>query len=163
MSEIKIKPCPFCGGTDLEVRDADKYTDAEVVCMNDSCGASVAYGKTRDAAVAVWNRRAAPEPAPDDRERAKEFESSLNAFSERKDVRERLAAEFARVRAEQKERDAVIAETETLTGDAPSKEQIARFDAAYTRDRFIALRLLQEIAVAATATSIAAAIRKGEP
>lgn len=106
---------------------------------------------------AAWNRRAAPEPAPDDRERAKEFEGSLNAFSERKDVRERLAAEFARVRAEatkaERERCARVCERLQAGNNA-------EFDHANGRD---AKRAALMLGLAEGAADCAAAIRKGEP
>lgn len=52
MNEIKLKPCPFCGGqTDM----ATGIGDYRVICKK--CGAATASASTRDAAAKAWNKR----------------------------------------------------------------------------------------------------------
>lgn len=52
MNEVKLKPCPFCGGqTDM----ATGIGDYRVICKN--CGAATASASTRGAAVKAWNKR----------------------------------------------------------------------------------------------------------
>lgn len=59
MSEIKLKPCPFCGGTDLDYY-VDNFVSTYVEC--NSCGVKVqgAYNSERGEKEAdeLWNRRA---------------------------------------------------------------------------------------------------------
>lgn len=74
MDEIKLKPCPFCGGTKIfvgsvaETELMDKYDENydlynsqfQAVCDYDAggCGASSGYYKSKATAVEAWNRRA---------------------------------------------------------------------------------------------------------
>lgn len=59
MSEIKLKPCPFCGGTDLHYY-VDNFVRTYVEC--NTCGVKVqgAYNskKGEKEADEFWNRRA---------------------------------------------------------------------------------------------------------
>ena len=59
MSEIKLKPCPFCGGTDLAYY-VDDFVRTYVKCK--ICGVKVqgAYNSERGEKEAdeLWNRRA---------------------------------------------------------------------------------------------------------
>lgn len=60
MSDVKLKPCPFCGATDDDI-DYGEYTGtmrgaSYVMCME--CGAEIRVcGKVSDAIMA-WDRRA---------------------------------------------------------------------------------------------------------
>ena len=53
MSEIKLKPCPFCGGK------ADLYLDGRglYVVQCDYCGNRTICCQTKEGAVGAWNRR----------------------------------------------------------------------------------------------------------
>lgn len=51
----ELKPCPFCGGDDLEVTDMDG--DHYVLCHG--CALEAPFHDSRAEAVAAWNRRAA--------------------------------------------------------------------------------------------------------
>ena len=53
-----LKPCPFCGGTDLYIYiDGEEFLrDFEVYCAE--CGGQVSYFGTEADAIAAWNRRA---------------------------------------------------------------------------------------------------------
>lgn len=58
-NEIKLKPCPFCGGKaliiDVEPTEEIYYIG---VCLNIECGASIGiYSATREEAAEAWNRR----------------------------------------------------------------------------------------------------------
>lgn len=55
----QIKPCPFCGGTDLYIDGGAFLQDFEVRCMK--CGGRVCYFNTRVDALAAWNRRVTDE------------------------------------------------------------------------------------------------------
>ena len=52
MSEIKLKPCPFCGG---EAFASYINGDFAVSCVD--CGCGTEYGPSKEEAVAAWNRR----------------------------------------------------------------------------------------------------------
>lgn len=70
MSEIKLKPCPFCGGEALLESEADPTyaptfydpgcANASVVwwCKCVECGATVALQESEQNAAEAWNRRA---------------------------------------------------------------------------------------------------------
>lgn len=73
MSDIKLKPCPFCGKSVTvftnakEMKDCSYYDDCyslscpmiAIVCdVNDGgCGASTGYGWSKDVVIEKWNRR----------------------------------------------------------------------------------------------------------
>ena len=50
-----LKPCPFCGGDDLEVTDMDG--DHYVLCHG--CALEAPFHDSRAAVIAAWNTRAA--------------------------------------------------------------------------------------------------------
>ena len=51
--EIKLKPCPFCGGNDVVAEET--YMSGYVRCRG--CGAEGGFRYSHDEAVAAWNRR----------------------------------------------------------------------------------------------------------
>ena len=61
--EANLKPCPFCGGTDVVLHESKQWFAFSVFCRN--CGATVGdegdyYNEgttTREEAIALWNRR----------------------------------------------------------------------------------------------------------
>ena len=55
MVEIKLKPCPFCGGK-AEILSGfnGKYT---VQCGSGGCMANIAWCTNKDSAIKAWNRR----------------------------------------------------------------------------------------------------------
>ncbi len=60
MSEIELKPCPFCGGKAKfalgeEYREEHKQANDWVEC--ESCGVETAYFDTAEEAAEAWNRR----------------------------------------------------------------------------------------------------------
>ena len=71
----KLKPCPFCGGTNISISNCkelggcenfgeceeDGYISAVCDFNKDGCGASSGYYKTKTEAIAAWNRRAGEE------------------------------------------------------------------------------------------------------
>jgi len=60
MSE-ELKPCPFCGGTDLD-RAGRGPMKCWVECLG--CTSEGPFGETPAAAIAAWNRRAADDDPP---------------------------------------------------------------------------------------------------
>jgi hypothetical protein len=57
----KLKPCPFCGSSDMVILD-DGYSWI-VDCASETCPASPqTLGATRDDALAAWNTRSEPVP-----------------------------------------------------------------------------------------------------
>ncbi|MCB6992419.1 Lar family restriction alleviation protein [bacterium 210820-DFI.6.37] len=67
----KLKPCPFCGGEELSIESCKSLEECEefegcnddgyvaVVCdmTAGGCGSSSGYYKTKQEAIAAWNRR----------------------------------------------------------------------------------------------------------
>lgn len=54
--KMKIKPCPFCKGTEIEVYH--HFMDwCYVACQNPSCQATGPCVKTEEAALDKWNER----------------------------------------------------------------------------------------------------------
>jgi Lar family restriction alleviation protein len=54
-----LRPCPFCGSTEIYAYEPTMYemgNDASVNCENPICGAEV-RGCTLKEAIAKWNRR----------------------------------------------------------------------------------------------------------
>lgn len=64
MGEIKLKPCPFCGGK-AEFAIGEEYREEQggggewIECS--SCGAETAYFGTPERAAEAWNKRAGQE------------------------------------------------------------------------------------------------------
>ena len=56
----KLLPCPFCGGTDVHLWHIASASMSWVSCVGCGLEAPSETGVTDDAAVAYWNRRAAP-------------------------------------------------------------------------------------------------------
>ena len=63
----ELRPCPFCWGTNLEVRSTP-FVGFTVRCWNDTCLASGLYKGTEKEAIEAWNRR-----ADDGRQRCKNY------------------------------------------------------------------------------------------
>lgn len=56
MSELKLKPCPFCGGKAIPVVDDETEDFFGVKCF--ACGGSIqAEKESLDEAIEAWNRR----------------------------------------------------------------------------------------------------------
>jgi Lar family restriction alleviation protein len=56
----ELKPCPFCGGNDIQIDEMESFWDKNetswrVLCID--CIAETA-GDTKEQAIAAWNRRA---------------------------------------------------------------------------------------------------------
>lgn len=61
MSEkVELKPCPFCGGKNIEFCTLGFYS---MVCNvnKGGCGASSGYFSTVEKAIEAWNRRVSDE------------------------------------------------------------------------------------------------------
>lgn len=56
----KLKPCPFCGSTSVDVKD-DYHPVPNYYAVCDynkgGCGASSGYCRTEEEAIEAWNRR----------------------------------------------------------------------------------------------------------
>jgi len=63
INDIKLKPCPFCGGDDVRVTH-DMWSDYErrwfwrAGCWSDDCGAEIPFNDTKDEAIKAWDTRA---------------------------------------------------------------------------------------------------------
>lgn len=66
-----LLPCPFCGGADICHEPLDYQNGSWVMC--ESCGASTDSKDSNAAAIATWNRRAAPPIAPGEREAFEQY------------------------------------------------------------------------------------------
>ena len=53
----ELKPCPFCGGENLEILGGDDIDKLTLISC-DNCGATVAFEKKKISAINAWNRRA---------------------------------------------------------------------------------------------------------
>lgn len=53
---VELLPCPFCGSVEIDV-ERNCAGEIEVQCLGD-CGALI-VATSREAAVALWNRRVA--------------------------------------------------------------------------------------------------------
>lgn len=58
--QIKLSPCPFCGGLDLHVETDSEPSSFQVYCDNPGCEAEGPHGSTEESAAAAWNRRPPP-------------------------------------------------------------------------------------------------------
>ncbi|WP_416192969.1 Lar family restriction alleviation protein [Nitrobacter sp. TKz-YC01] len=61
---LELKPCPFCGGSDVVCCDQGD-DDFAVTCK--SCGVSSRFDDDKSKAVAAWNTRATLQPSGDRR------------------------------------------------------------------------------------------------
>lgn len=57
MSE-ELKPCPFCGGTKIGIRDENDEADGMIWAYCKECGAMGEWDYTLQKAAEHWNRRA---------------------------------------------------------------------------------------------------------
>lgn len=64
MSEVKLKPCPFCGSEDLEIEYSclglRGKRFADVACVE--CGVTM-HGDCDEEAIQHWNRRYTEKPS----------------------------------------------------------------------------------------------------
>lgn len=74
MSEVKLKPCPFCGGENIMLDKTKEDTLHLVVCRN--CVAQVS-GFTRDGAIRAWNRRKPMEDIVAELEKRKSYNQMM--------------------------------------------------------------------------------------
>jgi Lar family restriction alleviation protein len=51
----KLKPCPFCGGSDIDIRTDDAGLSWYSFC--NGCGVSCGYSITKDDVMNAWNMR----------------------------------------------------------------------------------------------------------
>lgn len=58
MNEIKLLPCPFCGGEAEIQYGACDYNVFQVVCNTEECQAMVGWADNKYDAAKAWNRRA---------------------------------------------------------------------------------------------------------
>lgn len=108
MSDIKLKPCPFCGRIDKLIISeiSHKIGDTKikqytVVCNasgdNTGCGASCGLGNfTEQEAIEAWNRRESP----------KEYD--LLSFEENKQLRRKIERAFNKLTPTKVEHTATI-------------------------------------------------------
>lgn len=63
MSDVELRPCPFCGNKDIETKSSPWLVDDFIVWASCSqCGASVEKENgDMDGVIAAWNRRATDE------------------------------------------------------------------------------------------------------
>ena len=52
----ELKPCPFCGSTDIDCADAGYKTDVWVVQCNNCC-ATYPHFDSKEEAITAWNTR----------------------------------------------------------------------------------------------------------
>ena len=58
MSEIKLLPCPFCGGRNVEAMiDENEYLYLRHFVVCNRCGSTSGRWKNAKLAIEVWNRR----------------------------------------------------------------------------------------------------------
>ena len=56
--DVKLEPCPFCGGNACAEASSDHSTAWEIGCYNDKCAVQPhAWEVTTEQAIAAWNRR----------------------------------------------------------------------------------------------------------
>jgi len=58
---VNIKPCPFCGKSDISKPLAYHWTGGKLAykisCLNTKCEASGGYSITEEGAIKAWNNR----------------------------------------------------------------------------------------------------------
>lgn len=57
MSKTKLRPCPFCGGEEIEVSSEDGASRRFFRAYCDACSAAGSFSKSRAAAIRAWNDR----------------------------------------------------------------------------------------------------------
>ena len=60
----KLKPCPFCGATAKAVHAPCEVSVWHVICENNASHGICCWGRTREAAIKLWNTRTAPANPP---------------------------------------------------------------------------------------------------
>ena len=58
MDEIKLKPCPFCGGVAMTICDRAPSEDSLFWVRCFGCGAETSLFNSEEEAKEAWNRRA---------------------------------------------------------------------------------------------------------
>ena len=58
MDNLTLKPCPFCGGEAILVKDFSSFKDWTYVRCKE-CGASTSVSGNAYKAIELWNRRVA--------------------------------------------------------------------------------------------------------
>jgi Lar family restriction alleviation protein len=53
----ELKPCPFCGSSDIEIYEHPYECQPDLYSVDCDCGAGVELFKSRDLAIEAWNRR----------------------------------------------------------------------------------------------------------
>ena len=61
-NDIKLKPCPFCGGRAI----IDGCDDTLWIVICKECNASIGYKETEQEAIDAWNSRVQPTFTPDE-------------------------------------------------------------------------------------------------
>lgn len=57
MSKTKLRPCPFCGGDEIEVSREDGATKAFYRAYCEACSSAGSFARSRAAAIRAWNDR----------------------------------------------------------------------------------------------------------
>lgn len=52
----KLKPCPFCGGSDIDIRTDDNGLSWYSFCKD--CGVMCGYAMNKKDVINAWNKRA---------------------------------------------------------------------------------------------------------
>lgn len=53
---MELKPCPFCGGTDISIH-WDEWSGTYIITCNECNADFMQYYEIREDAIAAWNRR----------------------------------------------------------------------------------------------------------
>ena len=58
MENRELKPCPFCGGKEVEIKGLDHFGIMVFNAMCKKCYATGGVARTQEQATQAWNRRA---------------------------------------------------------------------------------------------------------